>query len=102
MCCWGEQFEEKKDMAFCRKFGVVSEDDAFEIIAKEILQSPKIKKHLASPLFLEKKRNEELKKQNELLLEKIERLRKKKRELKYAPGGRGALQAQQHFENVLQ
>ncbi|AQM73010.1 hypothetical protein B1750_gp029 [Noumeavirus] len=101
MCGWGEQFEEKKGRAFCRKFGLVSEDDAFKIIAREISQSPRIKKHLTSPLFLEKKKNEELKKQNELLLEKIERLRRKKRELKYAPGGQGALQAQQHFENIL-
>nr|WNL50121.1 hypothetical protein MarDSR_082 [Marseillevirus sp.] len=34
------------------------------------------------------------------LKERVERLREKKRELKYTPGNRGALEAQKHFEEI--
>lgn len=45
---------------------------------------------------LVKKHKEILEDKNKLLLE-IERLRRKKREIKYAPGRRGALKVEDHF-----
>ncbi|AMQ10563.1 hypothetical protein [Brazilian marseillevirus] len=40
-------------------------------------------------------------KDKEVLLERIEHIRQKKRELKYSPGKRGALEAQEHFEHLV-
>ncbi|AHC55085.1 hypothetical protein D1R32_gp368 [Tunisvirus fontaine2] len=62
LCRWGEQFERKKDLVFYREFGLIAEDEAIKLIVGHILSSPRIKKHLKSPLFFEKKKNEELKK----------------------------------------
>ncbi|AHA46364.1 hypothetical protein ISTM_466 [Insectomime virus] len=41
-----------------------------------------------------------LEKENERLTERVEKLREKNRKLKYAPGEKGALGAQTHFESL--
>nr|QZX44003.1 ATP-dependent Zn protease [Marseillevirus sp.] len=101
ICKWGEQFNTKEALVFYQGRGGLSpKEEATKIIIKTISSSSWIKYHLESPLFLEKKKNRELREENDLLLKKIERLRQKKRELKYAPGNKGALKAQQHFETL--
>lgn len=98
LCEWGEQFNTKEPLVFYREIGLIPEDEAVKLIIESISSSSWIKYHLESPLFLEKKKNKELREENDLLLEKIERIRQKKREFKYAPGNKGALKAQRHFE----
>ncbi|ADB03890.1 hypothetical protein MAR_ORF105 [Marseillevirus marseillevirus] len=49
-------------------------------------------------ILIEKHKNISLEK--EKLLGEIERLRKKNRKLRYAPGGKGALRAEKHFETL--
>ncbi|BAU79880.1 hypothetical protein A9K97_gp001 [Tokyovirus A1] len=100
ICKWGEQFDAKEGFVFYQGSGLIPEDEAIKIIIESISSSSWIKCHLESPLFLEKKNNKELREENDLLLKKIERLRQKNRELKYAPGNKGALNAQQHFETL--
>nr|WRK65323.1 hypothetical protein MarFTME_278 [Marseillevirus futianmevirus] len=108
ICGWGEQFEGKEGIFYHQK-GLIPKDEAVKLIIETLSSSSWIEDHLDSPLFLEKKKNKEFRQENDLLRKKIERLeqeverlRQKKRELKYAPRNRGALKAQQHFENILQ
>lgn len=98
LCGWGEQFEGKEGLVFCCQNGPIPKDEAVKLIVERISSRSQIKCHLESPFFFERKKNKELREENDLLLEKIERLRQKKRELKYAPGNKGALKAQRHFE----
>lgn len=99
---WGEQLEGNKGLVFCREIGTVTEKDAFRAIREEIQTNAKIQKYAKSPLFLEKVKNRNLQEELERSKQEIERLREKKRELKYRPGGYGALKAQQHFSKYFE
>nr|WNL49605.1 hypothetical protein MarFTMF_089 [Marseillevirus sp.] len=99
---WGEQLEANKGLVFCREIGTVTERDAFRAIREEIQTNAKIQKYAKSPLFLEKVKNRNLQEELERSKQEIERLKEKKRELKYRPGGYGALKAQQHFSKYFE
>lgn len=65
-------------------------DEAVKEVRRQCFQCDEIRRSLV------KKHKEILEDKNKLLLE-IERLRRKKREIKYAPGRKGALKAEDHF-----
>lgn len=99
---WGEQLEGNKGLVFRREIGTITERDAFRDIREEIQSNVKLQKYTKSPLFLEKVKNRNLQEELERSKQEIERLKEKKRELKYRPGGYGALKAQQHFSKYFE
>lgn len=83
------------DMLHCRACGSKEERLAF------------LKRQLRgvvsdSGIIEHRKQLGELREENERLKAYISRLREKKRELKYTPGKRGAIEAQEHFQSLSQ
>ncbi|BAU79925.1 hypothetical protein A9K97_gp426 [Tokyovirus A1] len=98
LCGWGELPDSR---VFISDFGVLNEVEALKNIKEYISSHRKIQKYSEGSLYLERLRNKGLHTEIGILQQEIERLKQKKRELKYRPGGYGALKARQHFENIL-
>nr|WQM87011.1 hypothetical protein [Marseillevirus cajuinensis] len=96
ICSWSE-FGDRGETVFSvpSYIHVKNVEEALQII-REVLNDT------GSPLprlLIEKHKN--IIQEKKELLEKIEKLRRKKRELKYRPGNEGALNAQKHFEHLV-
>ncbi|AHA46281.1 hypothetical protein ISTM_383 [Insectomime virus] len=91
LCSWNESHGRDGEIEFFQTS--ISEEEALNYARvscfnKEFLRTLVIEKHKK---ILEEK---------DVLLLEIERLRQKKREIKYAPGRRGALKAEEHFDTL--
>lgn len=92
--------ETDKSLLFCDEGGIhkIPKNYALEILKEDIK-----KVVFSCPEFASQKREQiqSLQTRVSLLEEMIEELRRKKRELKYAPGGgEGALEAERHFQSL--
>lgn len=83
------------DMLHCRMAG--SKKEKLEFLKKQLGNIIS-----GSGIIEQRKQLVELREENERLKAYISRLRDKKRELKYTPGNRGALETQQHFQSLFQ
>lgn len=99
LCGWGEQMEGRH--SYYPRCGIVTEERVLEKAKEEISSNERIKKHGNGPLYAERKKTLLLKEENKRLQEKIASLRQKNRELKYRPGNKGALKAEQHFSKYF-
>lgn len=96
VCTWIEHMGRTGEYFFSVGFGDFDDvDEAVKEVRRLCFSCDEIRHSLI------KKHKEILEDKNKLLLE-IERLRRKKREIKYAPGRKGALKAEDHFVQMTQ